>query len=371
MGLFDDLNKRLASFQSDVEKTLSGSSKKKGHTLGGGTATGGTVGAVNNKKLDAVSSEKTIVAKFSSKTGSSLGMSLQRDDTGAASVSAVVPGGAAEKAGVVTGDIIISVDDTETPSYNEFLQVFRGADHRPVTFRLRRLVSERDARREAQAKAAVERDNAWAKRVAKRPQGGRIGRASSGETVDVVPKSTNPETLAAWKRTEERQAAQTKELGYDPYKSLSTGTSAAGAKAVSKPAPPTTEQPQDVGDRLGGQDAADYDRGAAEADVVVQALVANTDKTAVLTCLTTILKLLENAMAKDDEKFRRVRLANPNIQSRILAVEGGLEALVTAGFHLSDDGNDETVLLLPRNFSKARCRATADALTALKSQFDA
>ena len=59
-----------------------------------------------------------------------------------------------------------------------------------------------------------------------------------------------------------------------------------------------------------------------------------------------------------------MRLGNKAIQAKILAVEGGLEALVAAGFALREDDAGETVLVLSDDFDRARLRAVADALQA-------
>ena len=113
-------------------------------------------------------------------------------------------------------------------------------------------------------------------------------------------------------------------------------------------------------------EAAAYDRGAVEAAAAVDAIVAfgTADKAAALACLETLGKVLGNAEAKPDPKFKKVRLGNKAIQAKILAVEGGLEALVAAGLALQEDDAGETVLVLSDDFDRARLRAVADALQA-------
>ena len=97
-----------------------------------------------------------------------------------------------------------------------------------------------------------------------------------------------------------------------------------------------------------------------------EALELCVDKAAALTCAETVLKLLGNA-AKGDAKFRRVRLGNKAVQERILAVDGGLEALCAAGFELAEDG-DETVLLLKDGFDAARLDAATKTVAAAKAR---
>ena len=107
--------------------------------------------------------------------------------------------------------------------------------------------------------------------------------------------------------------------------------------------------------RPGGGRRLDGQAACPEAEVACEALELCVDKAAALTCAETVLKLLGNA-AKGDAKFRRVRLGNKAVQERILAVDGGLEALCAAGFELAEDG-DETVLLLKDGFDAARLDA--------------
>ena len=52
--------------------------------------------------------------------------------------------------------------------------------------------------------------------------------------------------------------------------------------------------------------------------------------------VTTMRKLLKN-VATGDEKFRRVKLSNKVIASKIVAVTGAVEFLVEAGFQRQDD----------------------------------
>ena len=146
-------------------------------------------------------------------------------------------------------------------------------------------------------------------------------------------------------------------MGYDPFQAVSSAGTLEHERAALR------QQPEPFaggGRRLDGQAAC------PEAEVACEALELCVDKAAALTCAETVLKLLGNA-AKGDAKFRRVRLGNKAVQERILAVDGGLEALCAAGFELAEDG-DETVLLLKDGFDAARLDAATKTVAAAKAR---
>ncbi|KAJ8611250.1 hypothetical protein CTAYLR_004138 [Chrysophaeum taylorii] len=339
MGFLDDIKRRAEAFSKEVQKSTSASTKR-GNVLGTG---------------------ETLAARFVG--AGPLGIVVGKGSRGEAVVTSVE--GAAAKAGVESGDTIVRVDGTRVATYEEFLSI--DASKRPIELGLSRpalmakqhqrlTTDEREARREAQARAALERDGAWAKRI----QSSKSQPKPAAERPEHK-KSTNPETIAAWKRAEERADRTVKELGYDPFKPLSTGSNAS-----SRPKP----NADDAVPQRRDDEAIRYDEASSAADVVVRELASHPDKAQVSTCVATIIKLLENAETKDDPKFKRVRLANASIQAKILGVPGGLEALIAAGFDLEvDEANDgETILRLATDFDRPKLRALADALHAFKPQ---
>lgn len=354
MGMFDDLKKRMDKFANEVQKAASG-------TPSGGQRLGAS---------------ETMKARFAQQ--GPLGMKVAKGAKGEATVSEVTKGGPAAAAGIQLGDVVVRVGDVVTASYDAFFPAIHSAGRpvelgisRPALHAATRLPAsdgEREARRNAQAKAALERDGAWSKRVASRPQGGRYADKRPVQTSDET-KSTNPETLAAWKAAEARAEAEVQSLGYDPFKSVSSGS--AGARPANPQDAPAAAD-SGPGRRLGSADEmTEYAAAKQEAEVVVDALVAHPDVAQVGVCIATVLKLLDNAATKDDEKFRRVRLANAAVQTKVLAVPGGLEALCAAGFGLTVDDNDETILLLSKPTNKPKLAAVTDALNTLKAQLAA
>lgn len=58
------------------------------------------------------------------------------------------------------------------------------------------------------------------------------------------------------------------------------------------------------------------------------------------TCLKTVHTFIKNvAQSPDDERFRKVNLEKPAIQTRVAKVNGGLAILKGVGFKQADDGN--------------------------------
>lgn len=360
MGLMDEVKKRMEAFGKEVQKATRGdsSSNDRGQLLGSSE------------------SRETVVAVF--ERGGPLGMKVTKSNENEAVVREVEPNSMAAKTGVKEGDVIVRVESRIVTTYDEFLAAFQSSS-RPVEMGFRRAallaasqglprsISEREARREAQAKAALERDGAWAKRVASRPQGGRWQqKASDGSTE--YKKSTNPETRAAWKAAEERADKTVKDLGYDPFKSVSTGA----ATSVRQPAQTTTTAGRRLGDGSADETRA-YEAASAAAQLVVDAFSAHPDKAQVAICVSTLLKVLDNAATKEEDKYKRVRLANAAFQAKVLSVPGGLEALCAAGFKLATDPNnqEETILQLYSDFDRPTLQAITDALDAFFQQIQA
>ncbi|CAM8935697.1 unnamed protein product [Rhodiola kirilowii] len=66
-------------------------------------------------------------------------------------------------------------------------------------------------------------------------------------------------------------------------------------------------------------------------------------KTAFCTLSTYVRNVLKNP---NEEKFKRIRVANPNFRSRVGHIRGGIEFLQLCGFEWTEDGD---YLHLPRN----------------------
>ena len=186
---------------------------------------------------------------------------------------------------------------------------------------------QRDARRDAMARAAE-------KRGQPAPRKKKAADAPKSPTVfEDGPRSA--ETQAAWERAQRGDDRTRRDMGYDPFQAVSSAGTLEHERAALR------QQPEPFaggGRRLDGQAAC------PEAEVACEALELCVDKAAALTCAETVLKLLGNA-AKGDAR-PRVRLGNKAVQERILAVDGGLEALCAAGGSaLAEDGDSDRVAL--------------------------
>ncbi len=79
-------------------------------------------------------------------------------------------------------------------------------------------------------------------------------------------------------------------------------------------------------------------------------VTSNQTEEEIVTSLNVIRKLILNATTKgieeDSDRYRRVRLSNPKIQSAIVAMQGGLDIMFSCGFELVED-DEETFLVYP------------------------
>jgi len=109
-------------------------------------------------------------------------------------------------------------------------------------------------------------------------------------------KSDNPETVAAWKRAQSRDESTRREMGYDPFKSVSSGSHTLTAQANNlPPAPPAPPGPAPAVEDA--EYSAAYEAALGSAALVVDALhtSATADRAAASGAVGVLLKLLENA----------------------------------------------------------------------------
>ena len=103
-----------------------------------------------------------------------------------------------------------------------------------------------------------------------------------------------------------------------------------------------------------------------ESEAVKKLFDSNKDKPKLVATSQTLVKLIQNAIQKDEEKFRRIRLSNPKIQRAVLSQLGALDVLVRAGFYKSkDEDNGEAILLYKK------CRENKKVSTDIIRQLEA
>merc|ERR1711862_1071586 len=69
-------------------------------------------------------------------------------------------------------------------------------------------------------------------------------------------------------------------------------------------------------------------------------LASNANNSNTSTSLSILTKLITNALTKQDDKFRRVRLSNPKIQSNIVEMHGAMDVMMVFGFVLLEEDNE-------------------------------
>eukprot|EP00904_Undaria_pinnatifida_P004058 jgi/Undpi1/13653/HiC_scaffold_9.g03307.m1 len=212
-------------------------------------------------------------------------------------------------------------------------------------------------RREAALKAAESRTKNWDKRLNKGRQASQAKTASDGVVDNQFEDSQNAETRRMVDLAKRQEAMTAARMGYNPYEARLMGNTAAraaitgggeagGGSSLPPPPPlPSNQQttpsrpPEVVGDEDGIlAEAIGQEIDKALRTVLEQGLPMS------LTAVQTMLKMMKNMAAKSsDDKFKKIRLGNASFNAKVGGVDGGIEVMMAAGFHLDSDG-DEPVL---------------------------
>jgi hypothetical protein len=208
-------------------------------------------------------------------------------------------------------------------------------------------------------KAAQDRGSAWDKRVAAASSKKKLSGKDDGRPVfdhDTSQKSSETARIVAAAKQSEQKAVR--EMGYNPFKPLLS------SNLVPQPAAETTAVPFSGGRHvLGGgggsgglaqigsssRDREELDAIEPEDSEAVNAVnealgmllsAAEADSAGVQTAITTAAKMLKAAADSPDEsKFRCIRLANQNFQTKVASVPGGLELFLAAGFSVVQEAS--------------------------------
>ncbi|DAZ93713.1 TPA: hypothetical protein N0F65_009639 [Lagenidium giganteum] len=225
---------------------------------------------------------------------------------------------------------------------------------------------EQRRRREQQAKALEARTGAWDKRVS----AARNARLKKEEEIDArfdlpPPPSSATTTDAAVSdrqgpvgpvlsaeefKAREIQLAQS-QVGFNPYAATFSSSSEAstimnsiGGAAAPPPAPAAAAAP--------GAGAAPFlNPGAAitqpqEASNAAVYVLLRQEPAKAITACETMLKMLSNILTQPcEDKFRKIRLSNASIQTKLVAVPGAVELLKEAGFVQTAVDGDEFLIL--------------------------
>lgn len=182
-------------------------------------------------------------------------------------------------------------------------------------------------------------------------------------SIPAAPQSEAARQAAAAAKQGEAQLAQ--QLGYNPYEpSRATAGQARTATTATQHGSLSADQ---AGDHLPSVAAPsnpteavapleEFPPSMAEAYATLLSATSEDTSTRSGTC-KILAKLITNATTKgqqegtpDSAKFRKIRLANPKIQSSIVQVSGALETLMAVGFLLQEQ-EGESVLIYPESNS--------------------
>ncbi|CAI5701528.1 unnamed protein product [Peronospora effusa] len=247
----------------------------------------------------------------------------------------------------------------------------------PFTSNKPRALSEEEQqkRRELQAKALEQRGNAWDKRVATarkarmQQEGEEERKFQYMEPTAAKPSSVEPPVVLSNEavKARELQSAQT-QMGFNPYaatfSSSTQAVSAMHAIGNDSNAPPSATghiTPSPFGEiphvAAPGTVLTSSDAGENAAVYVL----LRQDPSRAITAAETLIKMLSNVIKNpQDEKFRKIRLANAVIQSKLVAVSGAIDVLVEAGFSRVTLDGDAYLMLAIDAFRAERVQSAID-----------
>jgi NAD(P)-dependent dehydrogenase (short-subunit alcohol dehydrogenase family) len=287
----------------------------------------------------------------------------------------VVEGSQAERAGLQRGDIIClaGTEGEEEIMYKMFIDM-AASPQRPLVFDIRRVESstgssggggkstsstaEAFARKQAVIAAAEKREKARKalEKPTKKTYKPKTNAVDVNADLSNVPQSEEARrAMEAAKQGESQLSAQ---LGYNPYetkkatagqaRNATVGTKhgsvdagSGGTAPIPKVAPP--KEAMVVADDV-----------PPVSDAFQQAFeecVTSSDHTVVVSSFGILRKLITNASTKDEDKFKRVRLANAKIRAAITEVHGALDIMMACGFLLTEQ-DGESVLVYPTSEGK-------------------
>jgi len=420
----------MDKFFSKIKDGVSGGENKAGQKLGGGGVIGaGAKKQQSNNKFELKNpfenvgkkkkafkgggnslggSKPGLVQSVSFSEPGSLGIQVEKTETGGTIVSDVVPGGQSAGLGLMRGDLICidgidkdSIDDEEM-MFEMFMALARS-EKRPFSVQIRRVkVSKEaasassnnvvggkggratdDARRRAVIAAAEAREKASKKKSAPLSRSGttslykkQLNRSDVNEGLLKPDQSDDTKRLIAAAKAGEASTAHN--LGYNPYATAKMSSGQAKTAVVTTthgdlnnasegtlpPPPPNRTSLPQPGAVLPPQLATSAEADGSEYQQQIneqfdEAFLMITTSSSIESkvkknSLTIVRKLINNAITKgqipgeDGEKFRRVRLSNQKIKAAIVDVQGALDLIMSCGFELVEDNNtSETVLVYP------------------------
>ena len=372
----------LNFFQKHLNKQKTKTAFKKAGT---GQTLGGSSENSSNRELPkncvCVPNVRIVVQAKSSKR--TLGLKVEKvGSTGGTKVVQVLPNSAAESAGVLRGDLICfsgsgGVAEIVFEHFQLLEQQFvQKIEEQENSSSAPAAVLEFDLVRSAVIAAAAAREKIHkdrSKPIAVTAKNSSKLSSSANSTIEYAlpPPSSSEESKAAARAAKQREKQTTSSLGYNPYEVVKSGSSLAtsttqnmsakesvtsGNKSNQQASQTKVTEASLANDQDQIQDQEIIDEECKNAlSILVQMRLRCTSEDElkqVNQSLSTMQKIITNAITKGQsegsagEKFRRVRLANGRIQKDILNIEGALDIMLVAGFHIVEEEETSESLLV-------------------------
>lgn len=153
------------------------------------------------------------------------------------------------------------------------------------------------------------------------------------------------------------------QMGFNPYAAtFSSSTQAVSAmNAIGGGAPPPPSGPPPAPFTAIPQVQPPNEVAADTSDNGAVYVLLRQDPPRAITAAETLIKMLTNVVKNpQEEKFRKVRLSNAAIQSKLVAVPGATDILLEAGFTAVELEGDDFLLLTADMFEAERVQSAID-----------
>ncbi|KAH7482483.1 hypothetical protein PRIC1_006874 [Phytophthora ramorum] len=236
---------------------------------------------------------------------------------------------------------------------------------------------EQQRRRELQAKALEQRGNAWEKRVtnARRArQQQEDERENKFQYIEPAAAPSGPPPVVLSNEQVKARELQSihAQMGFNPYaatfSSSTQAMSAMNSIASGGPPPPAAASSNGVAPPPAPFPA--IPQVAASDGVVTSSEVAENGAVYVLlrqeparaiAAAETLIKMLTNVVKNPrEEKFRKIRLSNAAIQSKLVAVPGAVDILAEAGFSRMELDGEVYLMLTADAFQAEQVQSAID-----------
>lgn len=347
---------------------------------------GGGVALGTANKLPPGSKIVEIELKQSLETAEeTVGIFVEQNEKNSAIVSKVIRNSAGDKAGFIRGDVICfpGSDGMEEMHYDQFIVMLKERNMHSLHFEVRRVVeknSKASNNNNANANSSNMSADAYVKRQAviaaaekrKKKNNPKPIKHITATTKESKLKSNNnnvnyanaalneaqPMSEQSKKAVEAAKASEARDvqnLGFNPYEACST-TAGQAKKTVNdvihgqintttNTGETTTTPSNAITTNLAGNNNHILSQQPPPSihesfDIAFSTYASSNDNTIISTSLSIITKLITNALTKTDDKFKRVRLSNPKIQSNIVNTQGAMDIMMAFGFVLLEEDNE-------------------------------